>query len=217
MLSAPAGSAYNWSNGTQLQTTTVAQTGIYHATVTDANQCSAVSQSVTVIVNPLPQISFRLNPDSVCNTVGSLLLNATPSGGSFSGTGVNASQFEPGVAGIGTFPITYSYTDNNGCTNSAGSNEVVYLCTDIQNIENGAISVFPNPSAGEFTFETSQGFKPDAIKVFDGMGRLVLDISNQVNNSTQIKLDLKSYAGGIYIAVFSRQNKVVRKKLIKTE
>ena len=41
------------------------------------------------------------------------------------GTGVTGSSFDPAVAGIGTHAITYTYTDGNGCTDSAQSNTIV--------------------------------------------------------------------------------------------
>jgi len=49
----------------------------------------------------------------------------TPQGGTFSGSGVNGLIFNPAVAGVGTHKITYTFTDGNGCTNSASQDVVV--------------------------------------------------------------------------------------------
>jgi len=46
-------------------------------------------------------------------------LEATPAGGTWSGAGVDGDAFDPAVAGAGTHTLTYSYTDGNGCSNSA--------------------------------------------------------------------------------------------------
>ena len=211
-----SGASYHWSTQVTQASINVTQTGNYLATVTDANNCSAVSQSLAVTVNPLPQITFSITPDSVCTTTGSVLLTASPSGGTYSGTGVSGSMFEPGVAGAGTYPVAYSYTDNNGCNNTATSNITAYVCVGIDVIHESAVSVYPNPSSGEFIFETTQGFTPDAVRIFDELGRQLM-VLNNTGNQNQVKLNLKEYASGIYIAVFSKGNDVVRKKLIKTE
>jgi len=86
-------------------------------TFTDANGCSN-SQMKTLTVNPLPVVSLVLEP--VCITAPPFLLTGgTPSGGAYSGTGVNAitGVFDP-ASGAGPHTITYSYTDASGCVNS---------------------------------------------------------------------------------------------------
>jgi hypothetical protein len=210
------GATYNWSNNTQQTSITVAQTGIYNATITDANNCSAISQSLTVLVNALPQVSLTASADSVCSVGSPIQLNGTPAGGTYTGTAISGSEFEPSVSGVGNFAVNYHYTDNNGCTDSAGKSLTVYICTGIETISENAVSVYPNPSSGGFIFETTQGFAPDAVKVFDGMGRQVMTLTN-TGNQNQIKLNLQGYASGVYIAVFTKDNDVVRKKLVKTE
>ena len=45
--------------------------------------------------------------------------------GTYSGTAVTAGQFNPAVAGVGTFPITYSYTNLYGCNGNASQSITV--------------------------------------------------------------------------------------------
>ena len=53
-------------------------------------------------------------------------LTGSPAGGTFSGTGVSAGGiFDPAVAGVGSHEIMYTFTDTNGCENSATANVVV--------------------------------------------------------------------------------------------
>ena len=82
---------------------------------------------VIVTVNPLPTVT--INPTTpVCVGAASFNLTATPSGGTWSGTGItNAANgtFSPTTAGTGTFTITYTYTDANNCTNSDTEQQVV--------------------------------------------------------------------------------------------
>jgi len=215
MLSAGGGTSYQWSNGGQQPSTNVTQTGVYKVTITDGSQCVAVSQPVNVLVNPLPQITFQVNPDSVCSTVNSLLLNASPTGGTFTGTGVSGMQFEPGNAGTGTHQVTYSYTDSNGCNNTASSQVTVYICTGIDEVSAPEISVYPNPSTGEFVFHANQDFSNLTIRIFDETGREVIEMPGYSGN--HIKLNLNSCASGIYIAVLEQNNTITRMKLVKSE
>jgi uncharacterized protein (TIGR02145 family) len=46
------------------------------------------------------------------------LKGGSPAGGTYSGTGVNAGSFYPGLAGPGNHPINFSYTNTWGCTNT---------------------------------------------------------------------------------------------------
>jgi len=84
---------------------------------TDDNGCTN-SDYFTITVNPLPEITVE--DFEVCASAPSFELNiATPTGGTYSGTGVSNNTFNPSVAGLGNHVITYVYTDANGCTNSA--------------------------------------------------------------------------------------------------
>jgi hypothetical protein len=122
-LTASAGSSYAWSNGATTQSISVNATGNYSVTVTDANGCSAnVSQGVTV--NALPSVSAGIY-SSVTTLSNAVSLVGNPAGGTFTGTGVSGNSFSPSIAGVGTFTLTYNYTDGNGCSNSAQSSITV--------------------------------------------------------------------------------------------
>ena len=60
----------------------------------------------------------------VCSTTYTLD-QGSPSGGSYSGTGVSGTNFNASVAGVGTHSITYLYTDINGCSNTAFKDIIV--------------------------------------------------------------------------------------------
>lgn len=91
---------------------------------TNGNGCSN-SYSQTVVVHPLPVVSFTGLGGPYCVDASAVTLTGSPSGGTFSGPGISGSQFDPAVAGAGTHTITYSYTDGNGCTNSSSQTVVV--------------------------------------------------------------------------------------------
>lgn len=93
-------------------------------TYTDANGCSNTADQNTT-VNALPTVSLSA-PTDACINDGSITLNGSPTGGTYSGNGVSGSSFDPATAGTGTHTITYNYTDANGCSNSATTDITVH-------------------------------------------------------------------------------------------
>ncbi|MBC2840230.1 malectin domain-containing carbohydrate-binding protein [Robiginitalea sp. SC105] len=117
--------SYTWSHNGSLNSASATglAAGAYSVTVTDANGCTDVV-GFTLTGPPLPVVTLAPFA-SVLNTDAPFALSGgSPAGGTYSGTGVSSGFFNPSV-GPGTFAITYTYTDGNGCTNSAVRNIVV--------------------------------------------------------------------------------------------
>ncbi|MEO8148117.1 MAG: T9SS type A sorting domain-containing protein [Bacteroidia bacterium] len=122
-------SGYNWSSGATTQTIVSSTVATYTVNVTNAAGCSG-STSVNTIVNPLPTVSFSGLSASYTVSAGAAALTGSPAGGTFSGPGVSGNTFTPANAGVGgPYTITYSYTDGNGCSNSASQQTTVTNCT----------------------------------------------------------------------------------------
>ncbi|MDH7444355.1 T9SS type A sorting domain-containing protein [Aquimarina sp. 2201CG14-23] len=96
--------------------------GVHIITYTEGG--NSVTDDIEVFA--LPSVVFTALAD-LCVDAGIQLssLTGTPSGGTYSGPGVtNIGDginylFNPLIAGVGTHTLTYTYTDGNGCTNSA--------------------------------------------------------------------------------------------------
>lgn len=115
--------------------------------ITNANGCSD-SLSQQVILNSLPDPSFSGLMPSYCADAGSVNLNPVTTGGTFSGTGVAGSNFDPAIAGVGgPYTIQHLIIDANGCRDSITQQ----------------VSVLALPDAG-FT-GLSSGYCPDAVAV----------------------------------------------------
>ncbi len=95
-------------------TGTVTITYVY----TDANACIS-NQSLSTVVHPLPQVNFTLANQVYCLNAGTVALNATPAGGSYSGMGISGSSFNPALHFVGNSVLSYTYTDANACSNYA--------------------------------------------------------------------------------------------------
>jgi hypothetical protein len=100
--------------------------GSYTLLIEDAIGCLSSSANVVVEELPLPTVSLEL-PSSICSASSILeLTSGAPSGGIYSGTGVQDGFFNPAIAGLGSHVIYYSYTDGYGCNNTASSEITVY-------------------------------------------------------------------------------------------
>ncbi|MET3885920.1 beta strand repeat-containing protein [Niastella sp. OAS944] len=107
---------------------------------TDANSCTNTANA-TVTVNALPSVTA--NNKQVCFGNNSVVFTGTPAGGTWSGTGVSGSTFNANGLAAGNYTVTYSYTDGNGCVNTAAA-----IVT---------VNALPTPAAGSNTPQCAGG------------------------------------------------------------
>jgi hypothetical protein len=69
-------------------------------------------------------------------------LTANPSGGTFSGPGVTGNQFNPAVTGVGTWTVSYSVTNPQGCTATTTTKITVQRCSQVCSTTSGIGSSF---------------------------------------------------------------------------
>ncbi len=183
-------------------------------TFTDANNCTATGIS-TVTINAIPTPFFQTGKKLFCSYNPSYVLNASPSGGTFSGVGISASgSFSPSVAGVGTHTITYSYTDGNNCTGSSVTSLTVSACTALEEINQTSDNLFlyPNPNKGTFSIITK---KNSVILIINELGQVIRKYTLLENNPFEIKVsDLNP---GIYFVVEQNSPTGVKQKVIVTQ
>lgn len=94
------------STTNSINTTASATSG--NIAVTANNACgNSSAQTLAVLVNPLPVVTYSQSPALVCINATSVALGTvTPVGGVFTGTAVTGSTFNASTAGTGTFNIT---------------------------------------------------------------------------------------------------------------
>lgn len=112
-------SSYNTSNS-----------GNYTVKVIDG-ACNSTSTITSVTVNSNPIVSLASLNAFINNNSNTINLVGTPTGGTYIGSGVNGSTFNPHLAGLGNKTITYNYTDINNCSGSASRSTIVYDTTGI--------------------------------------------------------------------------------------
>jgi hypothetical protein len=200
---------YTWDNGvTDNVSFTPSATDTYTVTGTAANSCTNTA-TITVTVNSLPTVSFSIAADSVCTSYAPISLLATPVGGAFSGTGVVGTTFNPSI-GTGSYTVTYTYTDANGCTNTANDNLLVSGCLDIYNQPAEDLFIYPNPTEN-FVYIKSTQHMVYNLQVVDMSGRTV--ITQNVSDADLV--DVSYLASGTYQVILTNDQMRYTSKLIK--
>ena len=90
--------------------------GTYSVSLTVGNSNGSNSASSSVVVNDPPNVTLTTPYSTVCSSYPTFNLVGSPSGGNYTGPGMSGSAFTPLFAGPGTHTISYTYSDNNGCS-----------------------------------------------------------------------------------------------------
>lgn len=202
--------SYIWSTGATTQNITASAAGTYSIVVTDSKGCTA-SAFTSLTQFPAPTVTLASTPGS-CSTCTNGTASATVSGGvtpytyqwSPSGnTTLNATGLVPGN-------YTFCATDLNGCTTC--SVVIVSSNNSIVEYDSPIISVYPNPSTGEFKV---QGLKTNAeLGIYNCLGELVyrMDLPRK-----QESVNATSLSFGIYFLKIKAEGNIFTKKIILTE
>jgi hypothetical protein len=175
---------------------------------TDVNGCSA-SDSVMITVFAIPNISVTSSASTVCIDDADVQLTGSPVGGTFSGTGVTGSAFDPTIGGLGSDLITYIFTDTNGCNTATTTTVDVNACVGIneQLVSNGA-SIYPNPTSGEVQISVNIN---SIVTIFNALGENVMALQLTEGNHA---VDLNNLAEGIYFIRTQNANGISTQRLI---
>lgn len=111
-----------WSNGHTQPELVVYDSGTF--TVSASNGCGTVTSApISILVSasaPLSNVSWEQELATMCTTEAAIALEGGwPEGGQFSGSGVSGSVFSPGNANAGNNILTYTYTNEQGCSGIA--------------------------------------------------------------------------------------------------
>lgn len=212
-LNASGVSTYSWSTGSNNTSVSVSPSSTTVYTVTgNSSGCSVMaSNTATVIVNPLPSVALASIPGSLCDNSPAVTLNGTPAGGTYSGAGVSGNTFSPGLAGIGTFTLSYAYTDANSCSGSDSKSIVVTTCTGVEEMGAASISVYPNP-VHDLLYIQFGSQAHYQLEIYDATGRLVYSAEASQDTMT---VGVSSFAKGLYTLRIKAGNKQTVSRFIK--
>jgi len=198
-----AGYTYQWQfNGTAIAGATnsvyaASIAGTYNVVVTDAQLCSANSNNLVINTVIAPSVSLQLTNNTGCVGAAIELNGGNPAGGLYTGIGVSNNTFLS--LNTGSFPVTYTYTDQNGCSGSATDQIQAVICTGLEANNTKIMRLFPNPAQNLITLEISEGTAQIvSAQILDLSGRvLVSGGSSQSNGSIQFAIS--ELASGSYI------------------
>ncbi|MDG2441080.1 MAG: T9SS type A sorting domain-containing protein, partial [Crocinitomicaceae bacterium] len=158
------------------------------------------SCSFEVVMNALPTVSLAsFSVDTLCVSYAPIALpTGTPASGTYTGTGISGTDFDPLITGVGTYYITYTYTDSLGCVNSDSSAIVVDGCAGID--ENNALTsvkVYPNPTTNVITIDLGNHKGSVDYSLVSLEGKVIEKVYNV--STSEIVLDLSQELAGVYL------------------
>ncbi len=118
-LSTQVGSGNNFNTEQDLP-------GVYQYYATQSTfGCESTASMATLTINPKP-VAIVSDFEPTCSAYPAFdLVNGSPAGGYYTGTGVTDNRFDPSVAGVGEHKITYIYVDENECSDTASASITV--------------------------------------------------------------------------------------------
>jgi hypothetical protein len=204
---------YAWTGGVSDNVAFApAVTDTYTVTGTDANGCSDTA-SVMITVNALPVVTVTLSVDTACSGFGNMITldGESPMGGTWSGNSVSGNMFDVDSASMGSNIIMYTYTDANGCTAMTTDSIYVDLCMSVNENTAGNVSVYPNPTNGEFTVQLN-GNAAAIVEIMNELGQVV----NAFTMTSSVRtVDMKNFESGVYFIRVTEGDATTTHRLIK--
>ena len=212
-LIASGATTYSWNTGATTTSISVSPTTNTNYSVTGTTNGCSNTKVTSVTVNALPNVIFNAISGPLCVNNSSIALSGSPTGGIFSGVGVNGDAFDPFISGAGTFTLNYEYIDANLCSALASQTVGVDLCTGIKEIKDDSFIVFPNPTNGNFSINfKSNTIEHASIEIYDAIGKLVL-IEKITNTNTIISFE--HFSKGFYFVRVKNKGDYFTTRIIK--
>jgi hypothetical protein len=212
--SGPA-TAYSWITstgvpvGNSVSSITVSPASSTIYSVTGSNGSCSNTQSVNLIVNPIPNVIAQTAKSTICRFEVSTILASGASSYSW-----NTGSTTPSISL--TLSLTTSYTitgtDINGCAKTVTVTQFVATCIGINELNGngqGDIKVYPNPNNGNFIVNSDQNI---TLNIVNAIGQVVsvIDISDE----NKKEVNVSNLPNGIYFITGQNQNLKVNKKII---
>jgi Secretion system C-terminal sorting domain len=156
-----------------------------------------------------------LGPDTTIYTNDTLILNAPQGHVSYTwSTGATSENIQVlgKELGAGTFPI-WVKVDDYGCAFSDTIIIKVESGFGINELENGAVRIYPNPFKDEIIIEDISTFK--SVRIYDLQGANVAHFDPKEIQPSGTAINLAHLKRGIYFLELIGKDKTFAKKIIK--
>ncbi len=189
----------------------------FYVNYNSTSGCDSIYKLI-LTVNPLPNVVLsNYSPDTICDNLPQFNLPiGSPSGGSYSGSGVIGLYFDPAIAGIGEHWTYYNYTDSNSCSNIDSSKIVVIICSGIEDFsDKNNISIYPNPNKGKFTLKIDDKISQDyRMNIYNSLGMIIYSEDITSNGHLVKNINLQTHPKGVYIMILTSSEKLMYKAKI---
>lgn len=185
--------------------TTAMNANQYRVIVTNSCGQFVTSSAAVLTVNPLPVVTATPIAGRICLSDGPIPLTATPVGGTWSGIGISGFNFVPAATAVGTFDLTYTFTNTFGCTATSTIVAKVEDCPErIRLLRDNAVILYPNPNNGNFNIRiNSILYNYLGMNVYSSSGQLVkTQIFNGLAYGRVVPIDLTFLPSGTYMVKF---------------
>jgi PKD repeat protein len=211
-LTATGAVTYTWLPNIVSSVTVVSPQSSTTYTVRGTNPgCPARGTTVNVVVLPSPAVNIAGSATTIVCAGESIALAASGALNYAWNTGATVAVILVSPAVTTTYSVLG--TSANGCTATAAMTQSVSDCSAIlERSQFGGISLFPNPSKGDFKISTTD----DAdIMIADLNGKVVTSVYLRSDNERT--LHVNGINPGIYFIVVNANGKVTREKLVVIE
>jgi hypothetical protein len=198
--------SFTWSTNSTSSVVTISPSAntVITVSATSPLGCSE-SKSFSVTALNLPTVSISSSKNMICRGETASL---TVSGAStyYWATGASASLIA--VKPQSTFVYTVTGFASNGCANKAVFTQSVNACTSINFItsQSDNISVFPNPSNGQFGIIVNGVFENMILEVYNAIGEKIL-IQQIIDKNS---IDFSTNPAGIYVYAIKQNGALIK-------
>ncbi len=137
-------------------------------------------------------INFNL-PATICSSDGVITLNATPTGGAFTGPGVTGTTFDPVAAGAGSHSIIYTFGSCSRSTNITVGGAILNIASQknptCNGSSNGEIDITANGGIPPYSFTWSNGATTEDLVLIPA-GTYQVTVTDNYNCSSTLSTTL---------------------------
>ncbi len=210
-LTANGGNSYAWSNGQSGASIVVNPTAslVYTLTATTS------SLSLNCITIHTLQINVSPNPIVLANSTKTAICKGEFT--SMNASGASTYSWTNGSTGASvsisptiTTNYTVTGTNANGCSGQASIQLKVNNCLSVfESILKDGISIFPNPSSGDFVIQSESQMN---LSLVNQLGQNVTLI--ELNSSNNYQVNVNNLVSGIYFITGENGNNKINRKII---
>jgi subtilisin-like proprotein convertase family protein len=194
------GAGLQWSTSETSSSITVNSSNIVYVSQT-VGGCTGPVATVNPAPLTVPIVEMSPLADVCINSPAFELIQGSPTGGVYSGPGVSGNNFDPELAGYGTFLIYYEYTSTNGCSGIAHQ-PITVGCAQVQEVGDILLTIYPNPKNGN-VLVSIQNDRLQKVSIVDQRGRLVFE---GIMDAESFEFNFSQKAEGVYTFMLTTLN-----------